>query len=751
MFNKKHFCQIFVLILSIFFLLCADLSAEWMESDYFGLCNLAFTGGNPIGYYLAIPDSPYIIFHSGNDFLIIDIEEWRLKGGGVLPHSFNRRNMSVIPDKKSGWNLFYINDYDKAFRKLHVNADGTFGEDNSLSRKAEIWSHSVGIPERYEVWYFTDKILRLNTIDEEWAEYDYPDGWDTKFDYVRPYPAISSNAVIGIAYGENVRDYQAFILDIDTGASKIIDAEDGFFKGVKDIDEWKEHPGHFIIMKKDEIYSYNSETETIELLIKDFDVKGREIMQDDNGRFLYIVDGYNRLCIVDLFEKTSQIHDIPVKEGFAIVVSEIEPVYDSRRNCLILFIRNEDFYGDADLVLLDLGDLTVTHFEKTPENPSITGIFIEYENKFLFTTDQYFYIADFGSFDLNKGIPIFYKTKAWNMIDDFNKPILLDNTKGDEFIRMYPGFRREMLNLGFEPELVCQFPEGDKALVCDGELDWSSETGYNSKLYYYDYNFENRNLNEIEFPYDSDFLMIYEFFSDPDNNQIILVCEDTFWEDMYNFTAHKVVFFVGEDYSISTWISPEVMREAINDEHFIRFTNEEFIFDSAKDLLWFKWEDNETDDMHIHKLSTKTKSHEDFFILEKDLFDIIRGAVFSPDSRFLFFINETDTNSRRELVIFDLDKSEIIKKFNLQDNIEYDGYHLAVIPCILPVPGKDRLFLWDRYGGWCIDTNTWEILYGDLKSNPQAYGITDGGFGNKHIRGMLEKNSNHIILFDYTI
>ena len=111
----------------------------------------------------------------------------------ILPYSFNQRTVSAFSDPTSDWNIFGFHQESSdlfKFMKLHIDLDGQF-EETILPRTVTKYSPSVGIPERSEIWYFTEKILRFNAIDETWTEFNYPKDLDTDFDYIYAYPVFS--------------------------------------------------------------------------------------------------------------------------------------------------------------------------------------------------------------------------------------------------------------------------------------------------------------------------------------------------------------------------------------------------------------------------------------------------------------------------------------------------------------------------------------------------------------------------------
>ena len=176
-----------------------DLFSEWVESNNYGFGNLEFSFGGIGLYYIKIPNSNFMVVFKSEDIIILDIINMRVRGGRPLSHGLSHRAVDIFPDPDSGWNLYYFEQLTKEsgkFGKLHINPDGTLGDDIWLPRYPAKPTSSAGVPDKSEIWYFTNKILCLNTIDETWKEYEYPEGWDSGFRYIESYPFPSSSSII---------------------------------------------------------------------------------------------------------------------------------------------------------------------------------------------------------------------------------------------------------------------------------------------------------------------------------------------------------------------------------------------------------------------------------------------------------------------------------------------------------------------------------------------------------------------------
>jgi hypothetical protein len=724
LFSIPKIVYVTLFILLVFYSLA---SAEWAESNHFGIGSLYFTSG----YFLEIPCSPYIAYYTGDCVIILDKINLKIRGG-LLTHGFDSRTPVVIPDTSSGWNLFYC--FDGKFGRLNIDPYGQFGENRFLTRTYENLTFSVGNPDNYEIWYFTNKILRLNTIDDSWTEFDYPENWDIDCRMINVYSALDKSSIFGIAMGNTIEDYQAFILDIKTGSSKLINAEKDFFNYINDIKAWREHPGLFIIMKYNEIYSYDSNTGKIELLIKDFGAPAIKILQDESGRYLYLIDEETSLCVLDLIEKTFDYNEISLKEGYFFSPSSFKTIYDPVNNRIIAMITNNYYENDEIIVILDLDDFSLNYFESQSGTIDKTPLFLIEDSKLFFSSTPYIYLVDLKTFQSKNSFPIMYQANSWNIIDDFNSSILLSNSAGSEFIMINPDYSRKIYNTDLVADIVGQFPDGKKALIGEPFSEYTSpETGFDYNIYR-EYDFADGAIQDVKLPYDADYLI-----TDVENNQLIGVGEQYIPKNKYicNF-----VQFINPDCYSELWSAPN-----------LNFSPGKFLFDEGNGILWLLFNNQDDGNRYFYKFSTKEKSLIDTFIIQgsgDSKLESIKSVVLDPGGKYLYFIEVTNSRSQRNLAVLDIDLKEIINRFTLQTEVKNKTNQDAVYPGIIPVFEKDKLFLWDHYGAWCIDTKSWEIIYGEVKNNPRAFCYSTNRYNNPDVKGTYINETNHIILLDYS-
>jgi len=94
--------------------------------------------------------------------------------------------------------------------------------------------------------------------------------------------------------------------------------------------------------------------------------------------------------------------------------------------------------------------------------------------------------------------------------------------------------------------------------------------------------------------------------------------------------------------------------------------------------------------------------------------------------------------STLKLLLFCLDNGV---HFNAHSN-DY-GYY-SVVPGLISIPARDRLFLWDHNNPWCIDTGSLEVIYGKFSEN------SDWSFENsgERMEGFWDEKREVVVVFD---
>ncbi|MBU1626472.1 hypothetical protein KKB18_03810 [bacterium] len=680
-----------LLMLTLIIMLPVASEGAWFETHNLGLGDYSMnaTGANDFGLFTQIPESPYILFSSGNSMIIIEVPTGKLRDGLMSHHTFSNR--IVIPDTESGWNLFYT--YNERFGSLHINSHGEFGEDKWLENYYEISTNGVGVPQRNEIWYFYSRIYHLDTITEEWTAYNYPIGWDPDFKYVNLFPTEDLNTLIAVSRIENQLSFQAMWFNLEKGESKLIISEPDFFKGVIDIKECKSKPGYYLILKKEEIWSYNIIDGVIEKIMHGFDCHSQNIMQDKTGAYLYMFGGGSSLYILDLINETVANHLLPLHEGDKIAFSgQSDMIFDSLRNKLIIFISN-DSTNSFTLGIIDLADITLQYIERIPKHVGLEVSFLQRENRILAKGLPFIYIVDIDTKEVDITTSLVSQSSTWSAAWHDPSPTIIPEKWSMYFKRIQDLGAKKLNYAGTGNYLsdVVLYPVSNRALM---------KISTDLNVYKYkEYNFYDDSFEDIELPGETSWIDI-----DPINKQLIT----------FKMYENAIVQFIKPHGKVRSWVPPDI--ENLNG--FFRY------FDPEHNEFWAIYLNKQNSDRQFYKISTTMYDLVDSFTLSKDDISYPSQMKIDPTNKFLYLIDsqKLDKLSTRILVIFDLEKKEIIKRIFLQLNVGEATIMIGnrVIPGIIPIPGHDKVFIWDHYGSWCIDTNTWEVLYGEIVSDPKA-------------------------------
>ena len=151
------------------------------------------------------------------------------------------------------------------------------------------------------------------------------------------------------------------------------------------------------------------------------------------------------------------------------------------------------------------------------------------------------------------------------------------------------------------------------------------------------------------------------------------------------------------------------------------------------------------DNIIFHRMSTVNYEYLDTFTIP-NVVNQVENFTSDPGDRYLYLINRDDLFSaktyNRTLIIIDVASKAVVKQIPLQVDVILDERENLAIPCIIPT--GDRVFLWDHYGAWCIETGSWDITYGKMHEEHRAiYNYT-----NPSIQGVYDEERNVVIVAD---
>jgi len=658
---------------------------EWYEVHNLGLGDSAMPEQGA-WQYAELPESPYLLLSSNNYIMALEVNTGKLRNGYLGENNFY--GGFGMPAEGDGWDLYYRPG--GTTWRLHVNSHGEFGDDIPLGLPTEDFVIPLPVPETGKIWFFSTKIFRLDTATLEYTAYDYPEGIYSDISYIYLYPSDDKNTLVACVKSESHIGYQGFWMNLGTGESKLIDASPDFFQWIDDIREWYAKPGSFLIAKDNILWTYDPASDEIELLIEELPGYLQNIMQESSGRFLYTVGDGNMLYITDLFEKTTASYELDLREGDSILFSgQTDTMFDPDRNKIIIFVSPG---WDMTLAVIDLEDKSVEYLDAIPGNVGLKVVFLRRENKLLTNVGSSICIIDLNTKEVKTSISLKNHSSTWGTCIGEATPTLIPEKNTMFFKRLGPLGRLEIHNAGEGKRLrnAYMYPGSNIALMkIDMDLN---------DYVYREYNFDDNTTEDIELP-----LNINSWFPDPAHEQIITFTKYTEGSGSVQFLkphGRARVFRLAEDESI---------------------TGSKLIFAPEEEAAWAVLANLETDEYFFYKLSTATGEILDSFSLPPGEISYPGGIKLDPAGRYLYFINYNridDWTSDRLLVVLDTEKREVVARYTIQTNAgKY--FHFVAVPGIIPIPGQDKVFVWNHYGGWCIDTKTWEVLYGETKDNPE--------------------------------
>jgi hypothetical protein len=738
----------------VFLFLYGTSYAQWFEYENPGIGNLTSARGDTSQYpiiFHEIPDSPFVIYSNGHiskfsneigfNAIILDCVKSEFR---CINKNHNTiKNPVILPDPASGWVIIYADS--QLFKSIHININAEFGPIVSLDKTYNFpLTKSIGIPERGEAWFVSDKIFRYKVSDKKWTDFQYPPGWDTDLNNNSPIDLFLSDDDQNLfvrATGNTIQGNQLMMIDLFKGKSQLVKLlQENEIGSIIDIKEWKGHEGSFIFLWKNSLSIYNSLNNSIELITDQLNTNSRNISQTSDGRYVYLfgVEG-DDLYIIDVDNKILKQEHLPIEDGW------------------IFKPFSSQFFADMPLTYFDESKMQIISLMQTIIEPAmykpaivdLNDLSVKFIPGIKLRNDNIFYLEDrnmmIGADDTNSAnvvnlatggmtqiISLAYQSLNWSILENEDTiTILINNYLDTEICRFSPLSKRERYDVGMETDRICQFPDGNSCLV----------KGIGEQ--YREYSFKDHTYEDLQLPYPAQ-----TFIPVPDSDIIV----------GFNMSKSNSVQFIKHHGNIKTWIP--------SDDNF-NFYWDWNQFDPDNNAIWFIAKNNTFGNWIFIDISLKTFKEEKSIFLPPDSFDYISRNYFKVDplQRYMYVINETldaQPSNRRELKIIDINKGEIIKTIILQDNLK-NGLmdNTAVKPCIVPIPEQDKLFLWDGYGSWCIDTETMEILYGKAHSNPTltyAGGVieTQGVWDEERQRAIVvdnsyEKNVRDPMVFDIDI
>jgi len=692
-------------------------NGEWYETESPSLGNIPFTNtSNRVGNLVGIPGSDFVIFSNieastsdrlGSSTVIFDVTSGLFRGG--CASEISKYYNVILPDSSGGWDIIYL--YFAETERLgrqHIESSGEFGLEETFTLRAPYGSmESFGVLERGEAWFVANKILRFTSSDENWTEISYPEAWDLDHKTLNTYPAEDFMTLFVTSYGKGIEDYQCGVLDLVSLEFKMVEKEKGFFGDILDIKEWNGHDNSFLILKQDSLWLYDFNAGVIEKILEGFTSYSSSIFQNSAGENLYVLGPSPELFILHPEGKNFDQHSLAFGEGWNIETQYY--YFDPGNDRIITFIQKGKDYRP---LIIDLSDLSASSSENLSISEMNFCLYLPDEDKLLTLSafTPYINVLDLSAETLNSSISITYAPFSWSIDQDEVRPVFIGNEGGFDFSR-WEGFgRREFFDAGMTTDGIYHYMDRSAVLIKNVTF------GGGTKLK--EYHFSNEAIEDIELPYVSSL-----FLTDPLQNQIISLSSKD--ED-----KKGVAMFIKPHGAIDQWMPGD---EGVKYKTYVE--------DLENGAFWMICQHSESAAWYFYKVSTQSYGLMDSFTIDGNDMSAPFCITLDPSGKYLYFFNQNqgdDGKSSNELVVLDVINGEIVKKLTIQEDIS--GF--KVTPCIIPIPGKDVLFLWAYDRGWTIDATTFDMIHGEVQQAPEA------GYASPSIQGIWDEERDRVVVAD---
>jgi hypothetical protein len=706
----------FYIIVTIFIVLsmAGVINAQWFESQSPTAGNISLSGSyagmssSTRAFSIPIPDSPYVLYsagfegyYAGEKLITFDTSTARFRD------TFSRPDVVydpvIIPDPKGGWNIFFREH--SIFKQIHIDANGEFGNEVDLPKTySGYYIEGVGLPKTGEVIYVADKIYRYNSRSNQWSTYHYPPGWDTDFTNLKLYLTVDQSKLFVTSKGNTIADYQGMIFDIQNESVTLIQSpEVKFFNDIYNIMEWFGHDGLFLMQKGSAIWTYNIKTNSIEHFvdITDASVTSTEYsntLQSTSGKYIYYLgtrggfDLGSDFYILDLENKTMENHTILLDDNWQYSGNFKE--LDSERKIILTNVENM-LSLEQRLIIINLDDLSWSYIPADYLDIFAQLLYIHEENKIIASggeSNPYLQTIDLTTGGSKRSVSVSYTPDNWSFKKDSTGPDLLGNFDGPSFCRLLSPGIRKIHDLGLARDgrimSISQFPNGNNAVL---------------RLYsdgvsvYKEYSFKDNSLQDIELPLG----LGYNTYPDPVQNQLIYLT-GAFIEFIRPHGKVRV-FRLPENNNLSTF----------------KFS----LYDQDNNFIWIAGI-NSSNELVFFKVSPEKYNIVNYYKSNDTALNSIVNSAIDPLERYFYLIDRTNYNDsyhKKELLIYDITTAKLLKRQLLQDNA-FEYVNDVIVPAIIPIPQRDKLYLWDGYRGWCFDTSSMfmNLIYGKMVDNPQV-------------------------------
>jgi len=627
----------------------------------------------------------------------------------------------VVPLKTGGWNLYYARGlYTKTLMYLHIKSNGEFGTKENILKTIDYKAFcAVSIPKRHEAWFVSDKIYRLDVDNNQWLEFPYPEGWDMEQGNLKIFKTDDQKTLFITSVGESISKIQAAMVDMETHEIRKLES-DKFYS--LDIQQWYGHEGHYLMLFSDSLYKYNAKRDEVELLIDDFSTISNIIMQDARGESLYLLGHHNvpetgvlvnDLYVLDLVEKTLETYALPFETPWQIVGNR--PLFfDQARMKIIALVAAGRLPVKWKPVIIDLEKKLMSFIPVVPPegvSNELQIYHVQEKNLLLFSKSSNIGIYDLDSGELKNSIVMGYSPYDWSVIKGQEDTKIIGNTSGTQLCHLILPGRRQLIGVGLRSSKICYYPDKSAVFMMGKEPE-------NDEYKFGEYHFDDNLFEMIEPGYIIPKYPSLKLYADYSTNQIIGFLNSEEYED-------GLLQFIKPDGDITIWRPPSEDRSQDKCHY----------YDEENDAFWIIsdgwWENKE---WIIYKVSTRTYDTLDTFKIDKSILKRPINFIVDPLKQYLYILNTPDeyTIETWNVVIFD-PKDQTVRRSAISGQ--------NPTPCMILIPEKERLFLWNHFAAWCLDTKNFELIFGNSEES-------GGDVMGPSIKGEYNLQKNSVIVAD---
>jgi hypothetical protein len=712
--------EIFIISLFIATIMFSNSSAYIYEQQYITPGNIH--GGDDgccgFGSITKLPDSNFVLIalrgkQDEGQLHVFDAE--KLQYLGSLSGSYIYYLENAILKVEDGWDVYMIGvnitkPDSKDLIKIHISSNG---EIQTMKRITE-WTDSnqypkiISHPTRNQIFLFTTKIYRYIPGSNSFENFSYPDGWSENQPISNLFVLEGENIVI-LRSNQSGSVWNLAWWDINSCSGQII----GQNINLLEVNPWGSEINKYLCNVNDKIMIFDSSDKSFTNYIENLPPHDSSLPIDDSGKYLYGLQKNNEngpsLLKIDLDNKSY----------------ETKPIEYDSQNYLFTGYRWFKIPG-KNLILTELDHKEITYNTRCPSLLDLDTNKIKLINEpgVLDDTYQNIYFPEFERVILNNPedslavldltTESFLESCSFgSKYDHFKKTKSFIGTvseKGRYFSKLDLEIgKREISDIGYFFLDWGVYPDLKDFLITYQNPNFIDPTSLKNNLeYIYEYDFENKRIMCSDIPPVERYPFYY--FSDFINTQILVV----------HYVSPGMFYFIKDYNDYEEWVFP--YPDMIISHDF------DFLLDEENGYFWIAYTDDNNSFSGLIKLNTIDKTYDDYRLSS------IKGSlgIWNIYNNGEYILSKT-----ANFCIIDPVNDEI--KFQ---TLIYSASGKKATPAIVPVPEKDRIFLWDGKMVWQIDVKNMELISGEVYQNPNQ-DQTNGSMS-----GYYNKEMNELIFYD---